>query len=40
MVRFGTIWEARSLAPVQPGDAVRVVDRDELVLVVEPDPAG
>jgi membrane protein implicated in regulation of membrane protease activity len=36
----GTIWEARSLAPAQPGDAVRVVDRDELVLVVEPDPAG
>ena len=35
----GTIWEARSLGPAQPGDAVRVVDRDELLLVVEPDPA-
>ena len=36
----GTIWEARSLAPTEEGQTVRVVDRDELVLVVEPDGAG
>jgi membrane protein implicated in regulation of membrane protease activity len=34
----GTIWEARSTAPLATGDAVRVVSRDGLRLTVEPGP--
>jgi membrane-bound serine protease (ClpP class) len=32
----GEIWRARATGPVQPGALVRVIDRDGLVLVVEP----
>jgi membrane-bound serine protease (ClpP class) len=32
----GEIWRARAVGPVQPGTLVRVIDRDGLVLVVEP----
>jgi membrane-bound serine protease (ClpP class) len=32
----GEIWRARATGPVQPGTQVKVIDRDGLVLVVEP----
>jgi membrane-bound serine protease (ClpP class) len=32
----GEIWNARAKAPLQPGDAVRVVGREGLTLIVEP----
>ena len=32
----GEVWAARGARPFAPGDAVRVKDRDGLVLVVEP----
>jgi membrane-bound serine protease (ClpP class) len=32
----GEVWAARAAGPFAPGDAVRVKDRDGLVLVVEP----
>ena len=32
----GEIWEARCAAGAVEGDAVRVVDRDDLTLIVEP----
>jgi membrane-bound serine protease (ClpP class) len=32
----GEIWRARAAGPVQPGAHVKVIDRDGLVLVVEP----
>ena len=32
----GEVWAARAARPFAPGDAVRVKDRDGLVLVVEP----
>ncbi len=32
----GEIWEARCDAGVGEGDTVRIVDRDNLVLIVEP----
>jgi membrane protein implicated in regulation of membrane protease activity len=34
----GEIWEARCDEGVAEGDAVRVVDRDNLTLIVEPAP--
>jgi membrane-bound serine protease (ClpP class) len=36
----GTIWEARSEAPLAAGDPVRVVSRDGLRLTVEPAGPG
>ena len=33
----GEIWSARSDAALQPGDSVRVVRRDGLTLIVEPE---
>jgi membrane-bound serine protease (ClpP class) len=32
----GEIWAARSKHPLNPGDRVRVVERDRLILIVEP----
>jgi len=32
----GETWRARAAAPLQPGNRVKVIDRDGLVLVVEP----
>lgn len=32
----GEIWRARALGPLKPGTRIKVVDRDGLVLVVEP----
>jgi membrane-bound serine protease (ClpP class) len=32
----GEIWAARSKHPLNPGDRVRVVERDRLTLIVEP----
>jgi membrane-bound serine protease (ClpP class) len=32
----GEIWEARCDAGAAVGDAVRVVDRDDLTLIIEP----
>lgn len=34
----GELWQARSPAALSPGERVRIVGRDELVLHVEPDP--
>jgi membrane-bound serine protease (ClpP class) len=33
----GELWQARAAAALSPGDLVRVVGRDALVLEVEPD---
>ena len=33
----GELWGARCKAGADPGDTVRVVDRDGLILLVEPD---
>ena len=33
----GDVWQARSAAPLEAGDTVRVIDRDRLTLTVEPD---
>jgi membrane-bound serine protease (ClpP class) len=32
----GEIWRARAATPLHPGIRVKVIDRDGLVLVVEP----
>jgi len=32
----GEIWRARAGAPLEPGARIKVVDRDGLVLIVEP----
>jgi membrane-bound serine protease (ClpP class) len=36
----GEIWAARSAAGASPGDRVRVVGRDKLILLVEPASAA
>jgi membrane-bound serine protease (ClpP class) len=32
----GEIWRARAVGPLKPGTRIKVVDRDGLVLLVEP----
>jgi len=37
---LGERWHARSNAPLMPGQRVRVVERRDLILLIEPEPAG
>jgi membrane-bound serine protease (ClpP class) len=36
----GERWHARSTGPLTPGQQMRVVERRDLTLIIEPDPAG